>query len=97
MHPAVIARYGSAQRDQCASKLIDHTEQLNLLGVSGPTAFDYRSGGQSESVSDVYVFRVDGTAGGHTGPRDYHFGLVDGRFRLFADCGPANVTSRKPA
>jgi hypothetical protein len=89
MHPAVVARYGEAQSRACASRLVDPTEALHLVSVAGPQGYDYVSDGRSTQVSDTYVFHVDGTAAGRSGPRDYHFALVNGQFRLFVACGGA--------
>jgi len=85
--PAVIARYGATQCRQFVPELVDPTQQLRLISVTGPETWKYVSDGLSASISDTYVFHVDGTATGLSGPRDYHFALVDGRYRLFADCG----------
>jgi hypothetical protein len=89
MHPAVVARYGAAQSRACASRLVDPTQALHLVSVTGPQGYDYVSDGRSTQVSDTYVFHVDGTAAGRSGPRDYHFALVNGQFRLFVACGGA--------
>lgn len=87
LHPAVTKRYGLAQCQAHASQLADPTVSLRLVKVTGPVTFDYASDGLSTPVPNTYVFDVDGTAAGRTGPRQYHFALVGGRFRTFADCG----------
>ena len=86
-HPAVIARYGTAQCATFVAQLVDPSIDLHIVSVSGPGPFDYASDGKSTVVPDTYVFHVDGTASNSPGPRDYHLALVDGRFRLFVDCG----------
>ena len=86
-HPAVIARYGEAQCAAFVPGLEDPTFDLRLVSVSAPGDFDYASDGQSTIVPDTYTFQLDGSAAGSSGPRDRHFALVDGEFRLFIDCG----------
>jgi hypothetical protein len=87
LDPAVIDRYGSSECGRAVRKLADPTEALRLVGVSGPTTYAYTSDGRTTTVADTYVFHVAGTAGGTTGPRDYHFSLSGGTFHLFLDCG----------
>jgi hypothetical protein len=87
LHPEVIKRYGRAQCRGFVVELADPTAKLRLGRVTGPTRYEYSTDGMTASVSDTYTFHVTGTAAGTTGPRDYHFALVDGRFRSFADCG----------
>jgi hypothetical protein len=86
-HPAVIARYGTAQCAAFVEQLVDPSIDLHIVSVSEPGPFDYASDGKSTVVPDTYVFHVDGSAGNTPGPRDFHFALVDGQFRLFVDCG----------
>lgn len=86
-HPVVIARYGQAQCAAFVPQLADPTIDLRIVSVSGPDDFDYASDDLSVIVPDTYTFQLDGTAAGSTGPRDRHFALVDGKFRLFVDCG----------
>ena len=94
MHPAVIARYGSTQCEAFTAKLLDPAASLRLAQVGAPAAYDYASDGRSISIANTYTFTVDGTVGGNTGSREYHFALVDGRFRIFADCGdPVGASS----
>jgi len=85
--PAVIARYGAAQCQTALGSLHDPTEQLRLVSTSGPVQYAYVSDGMSATVPDTYVFHVDGTAAGQSGPRAYHFALEHGTFHLFLDCG----------
>lgn len=87
IHPAVIARYGTAQCTTALRSLRDPTQQLRLVNTTGPIQYAYVSDGLSSTVTDTYVFHVDGTAAGQTGPRDYHFALEGGTFHLFLDCG----------
>ena len=87
MHPAVIARYGATQCRAVTSLLVDPNASLALVSVSGPATYNYASDGHSTPVPDTYTFAVNGTVGGKAGPRQYHFALVDGRYRTFVDCG----------
>jgi hypothetical protein len=87
MHPAVIERYGTMQCGAYIAELLDPGASLSLVSVTGPSAFAYASDGLSSSIPDTFTFAVDGTLGGRSGARDYHFTLVDGRFRIFGDCG----------
>ena len=87
MHPVVIARYGATQCQAVTSLLVDPNASLALVSVSGPATFDYASDGRSTPVRDTYTFAVSGTVGGKAGPRQYHFAVVDGRYRTFVDCG----------
>jgi hypothetical protein len=87
MHPVVIARYGATQCQAVTSLLVDPNASLALVSVSGPASFDYASDGRSTPVPDTYTFAVNGTVGGKAGPRQYHFALVEGRYRTFVDCG----------
>jgi len=87
LHPAVAARYGAAQCTTAAAGLADPAITLRLVGIDGPSQYDYASDGLNASIGDAYVFHVDGSAGGLSGPRDYHFARVGGQFRLFIDCG----------
>jgi hypothetical protein len=87
MHPAVIARYGQAQCEAFTAQPPDPNSTLRLVRVSAPSSYDYASDGRSTRISDVYTFTVEGTVAGATGTHQYHFALVDGRFRYFVDCG----------
>jgi len=86
-HPAVIERYGEAQCAAFVPSLVDPTFDLRLVSVSGPEDFDYASDGKSTIAPNTYTFQLEGSAAGSSGPRDRHFALVDGKFRLFVDCG----------
>jgi len=87
LHPEVLARYGDAQCRTAAAGLADPAATLRLVNVTGPGTYAYASDGRSKVVADSYTFTADGTASGRTGPRDYHFALVAGSFRIFLDCG----------
>ena len=87
LHPDVITRYGRAQCRHFVPDLTDPTAKLQLERVTGPAVYAYASDGRSTSVPGTYTFHVTGTAAGTTGPRKYHFALVAGQFRSFADCG----------
>jgi hypothetical protein len=84
---AVIARYGADQCRAFVPKLIDPAAQLHLVSVRGPTSYAWQTHGLTVTVDMVYEMDVDGVVMGVSGPRTYHFALVDGRFRIFVDCG----------
>lgn len=85
--PAVTARYGAAQCAGAVHGLTDPTQHLQLVGTSGPVQYAYVTDGLSTIVPGTFVFHVQGTAAGQSGPRDYHFALSNGVFHLFLDCG----------
>jgi hypothetical protein len=87
LDPAVIARYGTAQCQAYVPELFDPNASLQLVKVTGPATFDYATDGRSTQVQGVYTFTVQGTVAGRTGTRDYHLALVNGRYRIFVDCG----------
>ena len=93
LHPAVIDRYGAAQCQTYVAALVDPDASLGLVDVTGPDDFEYASDGLARSVPDTLTFAVDGTLGGRAGAREYHFALVDGQFRIFADCGDPVASS----
>jgi hypothetical protein len=87
LDPVVIARYGADQCRAFVPKLLDPAAQLRLVSVSGPTTYAWTTEGRTAMVDSVYALMVDGVVQGVTGARTYHIALVDGRFRIFADCG----------
>ena len=93
LHPAVIERYGEAQCQDSVAQLVDPTVDLHLVSVDGPATFDYATDGLSTPVPNTFVFNVDGTGAGRTGPRQFHLAQVDGMFRSFTDCGSPIATS----
>ena len=87
LHPAVLARYGSAQCQAATSTFKDPSLALHLVSVSGPAQYAYESDGHSVSVPNVYTLHVTGTEDNQPVTRDVHLALVDHRFRIFTDCG----------
>jgi hypothetical protein len=87
LHPAVIARYGAAQCQTFIPKLFDPSASLQVVSVAGPASYDYATDGRSTQIPRTYTITVTGTVAGRSGPRDYHWAMVAGRFRIFADCG----------
>jgi hypothetical protein len=86
-HPAVIERYGEAQCAAFMTNLVDPTVNLHLVSVSKPENFDYASDGKSTIIPDTITFHVDGSNSSSSGPRDFHYARVEGKFRIFVDCG----------
>jgi len=88
MDPAVISRYGAAPCQALTAGLVDPNASLAFVGATGPTVYTYASSGKSTQVPDTYTFTFTGTVAGVSGTHQYHFALVDGRFRIFVDCSP---------
>jgi hypothetical protein len=86
-HPAVIERYGEAQCAAFMTNLVDPTVNLHLVSVSKPENFDYHTDGHSTIIPDAITFHVDGSNASSNGPRDFHYARVEGKFRIFVDCG----------
>ena len=88
LHPAVIERYGEAQCRTAVASLRDPTFAVSLSSAGTPSDYVYASDGRSTTVPNTATFDSQGTVQGQASTtRQYHFALVDGRYRTFLDCG----------
>ncbi len=87
LHPAVVERYGAQQCHDETRRLVDPTAALQVVGVDPPRTYNWVTDGRARPLPDTYVFHVRGTRFGEPAIRQYHLPLVDGRYRILADCG----------
>ena len=88
LDPVVIDRYGADACRAYVTGFVDPTRRYEAGDIGSPRSWIYESDGSSDTIPDVVLVAVTGTADGQPIATEQHFALLDdGTVAWFTDCG----------
>jgi hypothetical protein len=87
LHPEILAVYGEAACLAHTEEIADATLEIEVVNVYAPDTWEFMLDGTAYAIPDVYTLDAVITRDGQSNNIQTHFGVSNGAFTWFTDCG----------